>query len=196
MNDLLTQEQRTYTDVWAIDAYANTSPGEQLVPVFQEMSGAKYGQSVLDAGCGTGRGGVALKKAGFDVDLCDLTDAGLCDEARSFRFSKACLWQPLRQQLPFVRWQTHDWVYCCDVLEHIPPTFTMLVVSRLLEHARHGVFLSISLTNDIFGAWVGKQLHQSVQSFPEWSKQLAALGAVKEARDFLHAGIFLVTKPC
>jgi hypothetical protein len=66
----------------------------------------------------------------------------------------------------------------------------------LLEVARRGVFLSISLMPDQFGKWIGKPLHQSVQTFPEWRDQLAAIGRVIEARDLLHTGIYLVEPRC
>ncbi len=68
----------------------------------------------------------------------------------------------------------------------------MLTVFRLLEVARRGVFLSIALEPDVFGAWVGKSLHQTVQSFTWWRDNLATLGTLKESRDLLNAGVFLL----
>jgi hypothetical protein len=81
-------------------------------------------------------------------------------------------------------------------MEHIPPAFTMLVVARLLEVARSGAFFSISLVPDAFGAWVGKPLHQSVQSFTQWRDQLATLGEVLECRDLLTTGVYFVRPRC
>jgi SAM-dependent methyltransferase len=191
---ILVAERDTYDQMWAIDAYATLSPGVQYLPLFLDAITAHEGplprwhaSSVLDAGTGSGKGALALRAAGLTVTLCDLTDAGLVDEARDLPFHVTPLWEPLRR---IVGW--HDWVYCCDVLEHIPPPFTMLVVSRLLEVARKGVFLSISLQPDAFGAWIGKPLHQSVQSFSEWRDQLATIGTVLEARDLLTVGVYLV----
>jgi hypothetical protein len=66
----------------------------------------------------------------------------------------------------------------------------------LLEVARRGVFLSISLMPDEFGAFVGKRLHQSVQTFVQWRDQLHAIGTVVEARDLLHCGVYLVKPRC
>jgi SAM-dependent methyltransferase len=192
--DLIRQERETYSQVWGIPNYGEHSPGEQFLPLFLDMApGIKTSHAVLDAGCGAGKGALALRRAGFkDVTLCDLTPDGLCDDVRDLRFYEACLWKPL--QPPFQR-ARYDWVYCCDVLEHLPPTFAMLAVHRLLEVAQRGVFLSICVTPDNFGVWVGKPLHQTVQSYVAWRDQLNALGHVVEARDLMHVGVYLV-KAC
>lgn len=187
MTTLLQRERDTYDEMWALAAYAERSPGELLLPIFLDMTQTTMRGSVLDAGCGAGKGAIALAQAGFDVTCCDLTDAGLVPEAKALPFIEAALWSNLKRQVGF-----KDWVYCCDVLEHLPTPFTMLAVSRLLEVARRGVFLSISLQPDNFGAWVGKPLHQTVQSFTAWRDQLAALGMVREARDLMTNGVYLV----
>jgi SAM-dependent methyltransferase len=209
---LVARERETYEAMWLVEDYAKTSPGGQLVPAFMEMSGAKptayasdsllenlrakgmggllrpYQQTVLDAGCGSGKGAVALQQAGFRVEMCDLTTAGLIEDAINIPFHEACLWDPLKPQVG----RTYDWVYCCDVLEHIPTPFVMLAVSRLLEVAHKGVFLSIALQGDNFGIWVGKPLHQTVMGFVQWRDVLSELGHVKECRDMLMNGIYLM----
>ncbi len=185
-------ERETYEQIWAVDAYSKYSPGERYVPLFLDMSGADRTASVLDAGCGGGQGALALQSAGFtDVRCCDLTDAGLVPDARQFSFTTVCLWDDLLLQCV----RPVDWVYCADVLEHIPTPFTMLVVSQLLRIVNRGLFLSISMMPDDYGVWIGRTLHQTVQTFPQWSEQLAAVGHVREARDLLHTGLFLV-EPC
>lgn len=196
--DLVQQETAKYADLWVgVPSYAHASPGAQLVPLFLDMAGLTkdilHRYTVLDAGCGSGKGALALHAAGFpEVRLCDLTDAGLVEDAKPFRFHPTCLWDDLRVTCRYVEGSAFDYVYCCDVLEHIPPQFTMLVVSRLLEVARHGVFLSISLVPDVMGVWVGQTLHQTVQSFVWWRDSLAAVGDVIAARDLLTSGAYLV----
>jgi SAM-dependent methyltransferase len=179
-------ELALYEDVWtSIDTYGHHSPGEARVAMFGAMSGASSG-SVLDAGCGSGKGSIALQAAGFDPTLADMTDAGLVDEARRFTFVRGCLWHPIAAP------QSYDYVYCCDVLEHIPTEYTMLTVARLIDIAREGVFLSIALVPDQFGVWVGKHLHQTVQPFTWWRDRLAELGSVVEGRDLIDSGVFYV----
>lgn len=189
---ILRAERAKYESAWAFESYAAFAPGEQHIELFLDITGATPGQTVLDAGCGSGKGAIHLHRRGFGVYLCDLTPSGLVPEALDLPFTSACLWEDLRPSLPCLAGDSVDWVYCCDVLEHIPPAFTMLVVSRLLDVCRRGIFLSIALHQDSFGIWVGEPLHQTVQSFADWRDQLNAVGRVKEARDLLMAGVYLV----
>ncbi len=192
---VLDRERALYEEMWQVEGYATHSPGASVVPLFLEMTEAYRPDrpSVLDAGCGSGKGAVALAAHGFDVTMCDLTSAGLVPEAKSIRYADACLWKPLRPQLPYAPMGAWDFVYCCDVLEHVPPEFTMLVIRQLLDVARVGVFLNISLVPDRFGVHVGTALHQSVFRFTWWRDRLNELGTVRECRDLLSSGVFWVT---
>lgn len=187
MSSLITRERAKYDDVWtSVTAYGAHSPGASLVPVFESMRRDAGPVTILDAGCGSGKGALALTAAGHFVTCADTTDAGLVDEARGMPFMAVNLWDDLT---PLGRFH---YVYCCDVLEHIPPTFTMLVVARLLAQADRGVFLNISTQHDNFGAWIGSPLHLTVQSFTDWRDQLNAVGRVVEARDLLTNGAYLL----
>jgi 2-polyprenyl-3-methyl-5-hydroxy-6-metoxy-1,4-benzoquinol methylase len=185
--DLATKERQLYSTVWqSVEQYGSYSPGESYLPQFLQMIGTSRG-TILDAGCGSGKGALALQAAGFDVTLSDITRDGLVPEAEHLPFLQHVLWED-RTGLSF------DYVYCCDVMEHIPMPFTMLVIRQLLSVARRGVFLSISLMPDSFGVLIGQSLHQSVQTFPQWRDQLDTIGRVIEARDLLHTGVYFVER--
>lgn len=184
------RERDTYAEMWTHDQYAGHSPGEQVLPLFLDMAQIPASQqwpgSVLDAGCGSGKGTLALVERGFAVTACDLVDARVPEAIGvTVPFHQACLWQDLRPLTGFT-----DYVYCCDVLEHIPPEFTMLTITRLLQVARKGVFLHISLVPDGFGAYVGKALHQSVFPFTWWRDRLKELGDLVECRDLVSSGVY------
>ena len=181
-------QKALYDEMWEVDDYKKVAPGEGYVDVFCEMAKTTMRGSLLDAGCGSGKGALALKAKGFDVRMCDLTAGGLVDEAKRLPFTEACLWEPLKRKIGFV-----DWVYCCDVFEHLPTQFVGLATMRLLEVARRGVFLSIALFHDGFGAWVGQNLHQTVWSFEQWRDLFNELGEVQECRDLINNAIYLVT---
>ena len=191
MGIVTTTERERYENIWTTvpEAYAATSPGLEALPVFLEY--AHPPASVLDAGCGSGRAAVALRNLGFEVQCCDLTHEGLIPEARSLPFQPVCLWQPLR---PALRRGLFDWVYCADVLEHVPPQFTMLAIDQMLRVAGCGLFLSIAFVGDAFGAWIGEALHQTVQPYVWWRDSLREVGTVVEARDLISHGLFLVTR--
>lgn len=173
------------------DAYAEErtcQPGRTYLPAFLEIVGDQRG-TVLDAGCATGTGALALEAAGFDVICCDLTGEGRLPEAMHFPFHEACLWYPLRPQ---IKRGNVDWVFCCDVLEHLPKQFTGLAIDHLLRVANRGVFLSVALDPDVFGAWVGRSLHQTVEGFTWWRDLCRELGTLVEARDLMRQAIYYV----
>lgn len=194
---LATKERETYSSAWSsIDDYATYSPGEKYLPLFLQMIGDRPVRGgdrglVLDAGCGSGKGALALKAAGFHVHMCDLTNEGLVPEAREIGFSEQVLWKPIWTPYndPF------DFAYCCDVLEHLPPQFTMLVVDRLLDATLNGqVFISVCNVQDISGVWIGKALHQTVQPFTWWRDSFRELANVVEARDLIDNSVFLLER--
>lgn len=196
MSRILDSERETYEQIWNQDEYASMSPGEMYLPIFQDMASPKHGATVLDAGCGSGRGTLALRQAGLEVMACDFVSGVLIPEVADVPFVNIPLWDNLWQLPrnfgnPRSR-TTFDWVYCCDVLEHIPTPLTMLVIARLLDIAKHGVFLSIATGPDQLGVWVGRPLHQTVEGFVWWRDYLATIGTVVEARDLLNAGLYLV----
>lgn len=191
MSNSLLAERAKYEAIWEITQYADTSPGEQFAPVFDALVKERcVGRgTVLDAGCGGGRGGLALSALGYDVTLCDLTPAGLTTEAQSLPFFETALWDDL---VPKSGFTFFEWVYCCDVLEHLPTEYVGLALHRLLQVSRRGVFLSISLGSDNLGVWVGQPLHQTVRVFEWWRDLLASFGHVVEARDLITTGVYLV----
>jgi 2-polyprenyl-3-methyl-5-hydroxy-6-metoxy-1,4-benzoquinol methylase len=198
MSTILDTERDTYASLWsAVPAYGDHAPGEHYLPTFLDMAKPFAARTILDAGTGSGKGALALQRQGFDVRLCDVTDAGLVDEAKALPFTQACLWHDLS---PITRAFGHpgrtkaDYVYCCDVLEHIPPQFTMLVIDQMLRVAHLGLFLAVSLVPDQFGAWAGTSLHHTVQPFTWWRDSVQELGTIIEARDLLDNAVFLVAR--
>jgi hypothetical protein len=197
MNTLAIAERDLYETVWGFEQYATNAPGAWYAEMFLEMAGIEHPHQhvVLDAGCGSGKGGMALLAKGFrDVRLCDLTSAGLVDDAKALPFHEACLWEPLAPQLGYLHGGAADYVYCCDVLEHIPTPFVMLVVARLLEVCVRGAFFSVALRADEYGAFVGRPLHQTVEGFVWWRDNLSALGVMRECRDLGANGVYMLER--
>jgi len=195
---IIEHEKDVYENAWALEAYGTYSPGELFLPMFLELTKPESltyvslgcpvrKPTVLDAGTGSGKGALALEAANFDVTCCDLTPSGLIPEAEKFTFHEVSLWSDLRAKLG-----TYDYVYCCDVMEHIPPEFTMLVAQRVIDCCKHGTFFTIALTPDSFGVWVGRQLHQTLRDYQWWREALSELGRVEDARDLQQAGVYYV----
>lgn len=184
-------ERDKYTRIWQNPAYHAMSPGQQLVPMFQDIikdhSYRFQGSiSVMDIGAGAGAASRALKDAGFDVSAFDLTSEAWDHD--DIPLTTGSVWKDLAGPPRLC-----DYAYCCDMMEHIPPQFVALSVRNILSVAVHGAFFSISFVPDHFGASIGEPLHLTVQPFTWWRDTLREIGNVEEARDLQGEGIFFLT---
>jgi len=187
--NILEHETDKYDQVWSIPQYHEHSHGEGWADLFADVTECKPGETVIDLGCGTGRGGKELEeKYGLLPTYLDLVNV---DDLEPF--IQQPLWKPLPRRNP-------SWNYglCCDVMEHLPVEFTMLAAHNMLQ-ACGGVFFSICFQDEAFQEMVGQPLHLTVQPFQWWLDRLRAVGTVIEARDLspnnrLKEGVFYVTR--
>lgn len=191
IHPIVAQERETYREVYDLlePTYGTEqadSPGYDFSAQFRDIVGEARG-TILDAGCGAGLGAVALAEAGFTIAMmCDLIDVR-GPAAQAFPFREACLWHALRPQL---RLGTVDWVYSCDVLEHLPTQFVALAIDQMLRVATRGVFLSVMLKADKLGVFVGKPLHQTIRPYRWWRDTCRELGRLTDARDLGTSATF------
>ena len=155
------EEREKYVRIWAHDDYRANSPGERLVPYFLKSVRWAPGDSIIDIGCGTGRAGLALSKAGLLVTLFDITRSAVDPAASRLPFMEGCLWE-----VPIF---PRDWGYCCDVLEHIPTEYIDTSLDAIKEATKRGAFLQIALFPD---EWHGENLHLTVEDQDWWVKKL------------------------
>jgi len=157
-------EARKYGWLWTMPAYRAVAPGEIHAPLFVEKAKPQYGAQVIDFGCGTGRGALALHDAGLKVTMLDFVRNSLDEKVRSclddsLTFIKHDLYAPS----PVVA----EYGYCTDVMEHIPSEMVAVVLDNILRAAKI-CFFAISLTDDICGRLIGEALHVSVHPFSWW----------------------------
>jgi SAM-dependent methyltransferase len=169
-------ERELYKQMWDREEYRRVSPGEECANDFLAMVKPKHGSSMLDLGCGTGRGGLSLAFfGGMDVTLVDFADNCLDTDVRdmlktqshALRFVQADLTKPLPVEAAYG--------YCCDVLEHIPAAQIDDVLDNCLRACQH-VFFQISTVDDALGVLVGHKLHLSVHPYEWWLQKLQDRG--------------------
>lgn len=180
-------ERDKYAKMWQIDAYRRMSPGELIAGKFlAEMTIDGIGP-VIDFGCGTGRGGLALAKSGLEVILTDFVSNCRDQEALDLPFLEWDLTLPCPLRAPYG--------YCTDVLEHIPPDDVEKVISNIMSSAET-VFFQISTVDDDFGKlFLNQPLHLSVHPHDWWLGLFDTLGhEVSNSINNENASIFIVSR--
>ena len=179
-------EQQKYERMYAYPEYNVHSPGERCAPNFITVVRALTGSTVIDFGCGTGRGGVALKEAGYDVTLVDFVGNSRSIAGLTLPFRQMDLTKPMDLKA--------DYGYCTDVLEHIPPPDVDAVIDNIMACVPK-CFFQISLIHEDMGeSLIDCQLHLSVHSHYWWTECFKRLGYIIEWRDKGEiASMFLVS---
>lgn len=162
------QERTKYARMWTeVPDYRNTSPGQKLVPHFLRLVDWEPGESLIDLGCGPGRASADLAAAGLNVFQLDITDKSLDDKVRALGlpFIEACLWD--MPALP-----KFDWIYCCDVLEHLPPIKVDRALDQMAAITGKGAWMQIALFAEGFGRHIGEVLHLTVMPADWWQEKI------------------------
>ena len=159
MDDLTKIERETYETVWTAEEYRRFSPGAVECERAFRVCGMEEGQSLIDAGAGPGRATAWFAEQGLDVLAIDIADNAL---ETKVPFKRACLWELPKSVKPA------DHVFCCDVLEHIPPERPDLVLEGLAARTKATGYLRIASRPDVMGPkLVDRPLHLIVEG-PDW----------------------------
>jgi hypothetical protein len=160
-------EREKYIRMWAIPGYRRLAPGEDAAAEFLDI--VKPDGRVIDFGSGTGRGALALSKAGVDVWMVDFASNCRDNEVLHLPFVEHDLTEPLALRAPYG--------YCTDVMEHIPPGQVETVIRNIMESAGT-VFFQIATVPDNFGAVINQRLHLTVEPHDRWRETFTRLGYV------------------
>ena len=166
---ILERERDKYIRMWTVPSYRTVSPGEDSVRIFLDNCAWQSGELLVDLGCGTGRAGAVLARFGLRVKLLDFCASGL---EVDLPFIEANLWDLPPSLMPF------DWVYCVDVLEHIPREYIGTTLDGIARIMCKGGYLQIACFEDSCGKLIGEKLHLTIQTPDWWRTQVAYRCAV------------------
>ena len=184
-----------YSKLWAeFPQYRAVSPGEEVAAIFVAQARPKDSSEVIDFGCGSGRGALAVSMlTGCQVHMLDFAGNCLDDEikqavenkTRKLTFRKHDLTQPC----PI----TAKYGFCADVMEHIPTSDVDKILQNILLAAQH-VFFQISCVEDNLGSLIGQDLHLTVKPYSWWLEKLQSLDCVVHwSQDFEDSCAFYVS---
>lgn len=165
-------ERELYKQLWATEQYRAVAPGEHCVHEFLQQARPPLGSTVIDFGCGTGRGGLLLAfpvpvGANMKVTLVDFADNCLDPEIKDMLKTQAHVLSFLQHDLTEPLSITANYGYCTDVMEHIPSQDVNKVLNNILMAAQH-CFFQISTVDDVLGGLVGHPLHLTVRPYEWW----------------------------
>lgn len=177
-------EKQKYKRMWSIKNYRSVSPGEDSAHTFVNV--AKPTGTVIDFGCGTGRGSKAIaEKTDCNLILIDFADNCRDEDVVHFPFIEWDLTKPIPAK--------SEYGYCTDVMEHIPPQDVDVVLENILG-AADNVFFQISTIPDSMGALIGQELHLTVEPYSWWLEKLSKLGDVAWSHEDKIAALFYVKR--
>jgi len=177
LSDIGYKEKEKYIKMWDVPVYRHTSPGSNLSLDFlryfaKEM---QVGDTLADFGCGTGRAAHMFLERGLNVNLIDIAPNCLDGEIQALTlmmphritFTEACLWE-LTSDI-----ESADWLYCCDVMEHLPEAYVEQTLAQLAQRNKKGGCFQIFLQDEPFGTLIEDHLHLTIQNQEWWVEKIS-----------------------
>jgi len=200
MDIVAQEEKRKYDLLWTkIPGYRDISPGQDLAPLFLALikKELEEGQKLIDFGCGTGRAAKEFLAHHLHVQLVDISPKCLDPEMqfllqidKRLQFHEACLWD-----LPETI-KSSPWLFCCDVMEHIPENQVDEVLKNMALRMENKGFFSIYLKEELCRGVLEFPLHLTVRPLEWWSEQLRRHFIILEKKNIEEGeyGVFFVGK--
>jgi predicted RNA methylase len=187
-------EKELYTKLWEMPSYRDDSPGEVVAQQFLQQARPKPGATVLDLGCGTGRGGLQLALfGGMNVTMVDFAPNCLDQDIRDMLEAQKHTLRFVEDDLNTELKESAEYGFCTDVMEHIRPHRVDIVLNHILRACQH-VFFLISTKDDVKSKLVGHTLHLSVHSYEWWLQKFNDRGClIHYSQNFADHCIFYVS---
>lgn len=178
---LMVTEYVKYKKMWEDPDYHVHSPGLRKIQHFYRTFNPPGNAKVIDLGSGSGQAAKHLREEGsLKVLMVDLVENALNEDVKAamlpgfLDFMQACLWADDMD----VAADEFDYLYCTDVMEHIPEEKVPAVLVNAfncLKPGGGGVF-NISTVGDGYGQRIGEILHVTIREPQYWLTALQGAG--------------------
>ena len=196
------REKQKYERMWSeVPSYRAFSPGYTSSYIFFDhfKERVKPDQTITDFGCGPGLAALPFLDHKLNVHLVDIAENSLQDKIEALtlflperiRFTQASLWEMPESIKP------SEWIYCVDVLEHIPTEKVDDVLEALSKRTLLGGTLQICTVDEKFGEHIDDKLHLTVKPKEWWLEKIGKYWVIEESIDIVKGMRFsaLLGKP-
>lgn len=166
-------ERKKYQKAWTMAYEPDSSCGLHHANYFMHTFDIAPQATVADVGCGNGVASAYLHSRGLQVTGIDLVDTAW---TQTLPFIEACIWE-----LPDIQ---ADYVFCTDVLEHLPEEKVDLALDNIKKIATKGVYFSIATRPDSKGKEIDEVLHLTVKPFEWWRLRLESRWSCVAVRQY------------
>ncbi|MBM3199182.1 MAG: class I SAM-dependent methyltransferase [Chlamydiae bacterium] len=185
MEDMLwKKEKNKYERMWQQELYRKVSPGYLSAEGFLSFIRTRMNplDTIIDFGCGSGLAALPFLEAGCKTVLIDIAENCLADKIDALTylipdllsFQLGCLWN-----LPPSLAQG-DWIYCMDVLEHIPPEKIDDSLKEMALRTKKGGALQVFLVEERMGELIGEQLHLTLHPLSWWTQKMETYWEIEQ----------------
>jgi 2-polyprenyl-3-methyl-5-hydroxy-6-metoxy-1,4-benzoquinol methylase len=135
---------------------------------------------ILDVGCGNGSGIELLLKNGFEVQGIDISSVAveICKK-KGLKATQIAIYD-----IPSLK-DNFDLVWCCDVLEHLPPESIGASIHCIKTKSERCLF-SIS-TRQSIAKYNGKGVHLTVRPSEWWKSMLSNCFSISKTKETIDS---------
>jgi len=164
IKDIEKSEQDKYRRMYNVDSYKVNSPALRQIHILKGIAEHIKAKRILDTGCGTGRALKEFIDDGYDAIGIDITNNAHINEVDNHVLC-----------IPIHRYKSeaYDFIYCVDVMEHIPEPLIDLTLENLSKLCGKIIYFDIALFHDPFGQIIGEELHPSIFNSNVWQEKVS-----------------------
>ena len=165
-------EREKYERLWEVDDYRLRSPGLKQVDHFLTVCAPEKHETILDVGCGTGKATHKLRELGYEAYGVDLAYNAMETNDRDEVVDYLMVGDYTEMRCEY------DWIFCCDMLEHLPNSQLEPTLKKIARESAKGFYLQVPTFPDHGKQWEEDcdfVLHHTVKDAAWWAETFRAV---------------------